>query len=125
MVVQLRRGVPLAEGFVAWSLGGLGMGLTYAPLSLMMLRAAPAGREGWASASLNLADVLGTALGVGIGGAAVATVTRDHLPVSHGVLVAFAAAGLAAVAALAVASRLPGTLGRPTLPSAPTNPVSQ
>jgi hypothetical protein len=32
-----------------------------------MLRAAPSGREGWASASLNLADVLGVALGVGIG----------------------------------------------------------
>ena len=46
----------------------------------MMLRAAPTGREGWASASLNLADTLGIALGIGVGGAAVAAVTRSKLP---------------------------------------------
>jgi hypothetical protein len=77
MALQLRSGVPVAEGFVAWAVAGVGMGLAYAPISLMMLRAAPAGREGWASASLNLADVLGTALGVGAGGAAVAAVARS------------------------------------------------
>ena len=43
----LHPGVPVWEAFVAWSVAGLGMGLTYAPLSLMMLRAAPPGREGW------------------------------------------------------------------------------
>ena len=76
MAWQLRDGVPVWEAFVAWSAAGLGMGLSYAPISLMMLRAAPSGREGWASASLNLADVLGIALGVGVGGAAVAAVSR-------------------------------------------------
>jgi MFS family permease len=110
MALQLRHGVPVAEGFVAWTVAGLGMGLSYAPISLMMLRAAPPGREGWASASLNLADVLGTALGVGVGGAAVAAVAHTAHPVSTGVVVAFAAAGLAAVAALLVSHRLPRTL---------------
>jgi MFS family permease len=112
MVWQLRDGVPLWEAYVAWSVAGLGMGLSYAPISLMMLRAAPAGREGWASASLSLADVLGTALGVGVGGAAVAAVSRASRPVSGGVVLAFAAAALAAVVALFVARRLPGTLDR-------------
>jgi MFS family permease len=112
MAWQLRPGVPVWEAFVAWSVAGLGMGLAYAPISLMMLRAAPPGREGWASASLNLADVLGIALGVGIGGAAVAAVSRGSRPVAGGVVIAFAVAGLAAALALVIARRLPGSLAR-------------
>jgi MFS family permease len=104
--------VPVWEAFVAWSAAGLGMGFSYAPISLMMLRAAPPGREGWASASLNLADVLGIALGVGIGGAAVAAVSRGSRPVAGGVVIAFAVAALAAVLALVIARRLPGSLDR-------------
>src|SRR5262249_10305302 len=71
MVLVLQPAVPVAEGLAAWTVAGLGMGLAYAPISLMMLQKAPPGREGWASASLNLADVLGTAIGIGVGGAAV------------------------------------------------------
>ena len=112
MAWQLRPWVPVWESFLAWSVAGLGMGLAYAPISLMMLRAAPPGREGWASASLNLADVLGIALGVGIGGAAVAAVSRGTRPVAGGVLIAFAVAGLAAALALVIAGRLPGSLAR-------------
>jgi len=64
MVVVLHRAVPVAEGLAAWTVAGLGMGLAYAPLSLMMPRKARPGGEGRASASLNLADVLGTAIGI-------------------------------------------------------------
>ncbi len=109
MAAQLHAGVPLLEAFVAWGVGGFGMGLAYAPTSLMMLRAAPEGREGWASASLNLADVLGTALGIGVGGAAVAAVTRSGLPVGRGVAIAFLAAAVAGLVALLVSPRLPQT----------------
>ena len=112
MAWQLRPGVPVWEAFVAWSAAGLGMGLSYAPITLMMLRAAPPGREGWASASLNLADVLGIALGVGIGGAAVAAVSQDSRAVAGGVVIAFAMAALAAIVALLLAGRLPGSLER-------------
>jgi len=116
MAWQLRPGVPVWEAFVAWSAAGLGMGLGYAPISLMMLRAAPAGREGWASASLNLADVLGIALGVGVGGAAVAAVSRGTRPIAGGVVIAFAVAALAAVTALVIARRLPGSLPQTAAP---------
>jgi MFS family permease len=112
MAWQLRDGVPLWEAYVAWCAAGLGMGLSYAPISLMMLRAAPRGREGWASASLSLADVLGEALGVGVGGAAVAATSRGNGAISSGIFVAFAAAALAAVIALFVTRRLPGSLDR-------------
>jgi hypothetical protein len=97
MVLMLQPAVPVAEGLAAWTVAGLGMGLAYAPLSLMMLREAPPGQEGRASASLNLADVLGTAIGIGVGGAAVA------------------AAAAVALLALAFTSRLPkGTSSAPS-----------
>jgi hypothetical protein len=84
------------------------MGLAYAPISLMMLRKAPPGQEGRTSASLNLADVLGTAIGIGVGGAAVAAGAGSHL--SLGITAAFAAAAAAGVVALLVSPRLPGTI---------------
>jgi MFS family permease len=107
MVLVLRPGVPLAEGLAAWTVAGLGMGLAYAPITLMMLREAPPGREGWASASLSLSDVLGSAMGIGIGGAAVAAVPTAGLALADGITIAFAIAASAAVAALAVSRRLP------------------
>jgi MFS family permease len=117
MVLVLQPGVPVAVGVAAWTVAGLGMGLGYAPISLMMLREAPPGREGWASASLNLADVLGTATGIGLGGAAVAASTGRNL--HWGVAVAFAVSGLAAVAALAVSGRLPAGLTGSAPPTGP------
>ncbi len=120
MLAVLHPGVPVVTAVVAWSVAGLGMGLSYAPLSLMMLREAPGGREGWASASLNLADVLGSALGAGLGGAAVALSTRRGWPLSSGVSVAFALPALIALVGLAVSGRLPRR--SPATPVEPTTP---
>ena len=104
MTLVLLPATPVDVGLVAWTVAGFGIGLAYAPTSLLMLRAAPSGREGWASASLSLADVLGTALGIGVGGAAVAAAAAHGWPLAAGVGIAFAIAG-AGAAALAVASR--------------------
>ena len=110
MALVLSPGVPVAVGLAAWTVAGLGMGLAYAPTSLMMLQLAQPGQEGHASASLNLADVLGTAVGIGVGGAAVAAAAGSDLRL--GVMAAFAIAAAVGVAALALARRLPGgTLG--------------
>jgi hypothetical protein len=81
------------------------MGLAYAPISLMMLRLAPPGREGWASASLNLADVLGTAIGIGVGGAAVAAGAGPDLHL--GLATAYSIAAAMGVAALVITRHLP------------------
>ncbi len=109
MVLVLQPGTPVAEGLAAWTVAGLGMGLAYAPLSLMMLQKATPGQEGQASASLNLADVLGTAIGIGVGGAAVAAAAGSDLRI--GITAAFAAAAAVGLAALVLARRLPaGTL---------------
>jgi MFS family permease len=108
MALVLWPAVPAEAGIAAWTLAGFGMGLGYAPISLLMLREAPPGREGWASASLNLADVLGTAVGIGLGGAAVAAVVRHGQPLTLGVAVAFAIAAAVGLAGVAVSRRLPG-----------------
>jgi len=112
MILVLQPGVPVAEGLAAWTVAGLGMGLAYAPLSLMMLQKAAPGQEGRASASLNLADVLGTAIGIGAGGAAVAAAAGSNLRL--GITAAFAAAAAVALVALTLTGRLPaGTSSAP------------
>jgi MFS family permease len=106
MAAAVHSSVPVAVAIIAWTVAGFGMGLSIAPLSLIMLAEAPAGREGWASASLNLADVLGTALGIGIGGAAVTASQALGWQLSAGVSIAFAIAGLTGLLGLAVSRRL-------------------
>jgi MFS family permease len=107
MILVLQPAVPVAVGLAAWTVAGLGMGLAYAPLSLMMLRNALPGQEGQASASLNLADVLGTAIGIGVGGAAVAAAAGGDLRL--GITAAFAAAAAVGLVALAFTGRLPAS----------------
>jgi MFS family permease len=112
MILVLQPSVPVAVALVAWTVAGLGMGLGYAPLSLMMLRKAPPGGEGRVSASLNLADVLGTAIGIGVGGAAVAAGAGGNLRL--GLTAAFGAAAGVAILALALTRQLPaGTSSSP------------
>jgi MFS family permease len=105
MILVLQPGVPVAEGLAAWTVAGLGMGLCYAPISLMMLKKAPPGQEGRVSASLNLADVLGTAIGIGAGGTAVAAAAGRDLRL--GITLAFAIAAAVGLVALAVVRQLP------------------
>ncbi len=107
MAAVLLPATPIEVGLAAWAVAGFGMGMAYAPISLLMLREAPAGREGWASASLSLADVLGTAFGIGVGGAAIAAATAHGWPLSAGVGLAFASAAAGAVGLALVIRRLP------------------
>ena len=65
----LSSSVPAASAVVAWGVAGLGMGLAFTTVSAAILETAPLGQEGTASASLQLAQVLGAALATGIGGA--------------------------------------------------------
>lgn len=61
---------------VTWLLPGLGMGFMYSTATLVVLRRSRATEQGTATAALQLADILGTALGVGAGGAITAAGTR-------------------------------------------------
>jgi MFS family permease len=107
MALSLRAGVPVSVAFISWSVAGLGVGMAYAPTSLLMLRETSAERTGWASASLNLADVLGTALGTGLGGGALVLASNRGWSLSTGVTLAFAIAAAGGIVGLAVSGRLP------------------
>lgn len=89
-----------------FGIAGLGMGLAYAPLTLIVLREAPTGEQGGASAALSLTDSLGTALGTGVTGALVAASVRaDGSPVV-GLAVGFAVATAVGLFGLALSGRL-------------------
>lgn len=104
--------VPVATIVVAWTVAGLGIGLSYAPISVTVLGTAEPGREGMASASLQLTDVLGVALGTGLVGVFVALgdgrgwATSSSLTVGFAVTLAVALGG--ALAAGRLPRRLPG-----------------
>ena len=108
---------PVPVGFLvaAWAVGGLGMGLSYAPISATVLGEAAPGQEGTASASLQLTDVLGVSLGTGVGGVFVALgdgrgwATASSLTIAFAIALAVALGGL--LAATRLPRRLPGTAG--------------
>jgi MFS family permease len=100
---------PAWFGIPAWGVAGLGIGMAYSSISLTVLRHAPAGSEGATASSMQLADILGTALGTGIGAVAVAgAVANIGSPVA-GVAIADGLAGAVAIVGFVVASRLRAT----------------
>jgi MFS family permease len=119
MILVANTSVPLAAAIVAWSLAGFGMGIAYAPLSLVVLADAPPGREGAASASLNLSETLGVALGTGASGAVVAAGDATGWAVATSLTIAFAMCGAIALAVSAAARRTPGALGKAVSSSEP------
>lgn len=100
--------VPVVVGIVTWALAGLGMGLSYSPLSLVTLAEAPPAEQGTATSGLQLSDTLGTALGTGVGGALIAGALRGGLELWVGLAAAFAVGVGAAVLGALLARQLPG-----------------
>jgi MFS family permease len=100
--------VPLFVIAIAWAIAGFGIGMAYAPISLTVLGEAPAGQEGVATSGMQLTDLLGVALGTGVGGAAVALGESLGWSPKAGIGVAWAIAGAVALAGVAVGRRLPG-----------------
>ena len=85
---------------VGWAFGGLGIGLGYSAHSQLTLRCAPADSYGAATASLQLLDNLGIALGTGAAGVIVTLgddvgwAPGDAAAVAFGLMAAVAAGGL-------------------------------
>ena len=90
----------------AFALAGLGMGLAYSPLSLVVLAEATPGAEGTATAGLQLSDTLGTALGTGVAGAIIAAAARAGAQGWVGLALAFAVAGSVGLVGIALSPRL-------------------
>jgi MFS family permease len=106
VAVGLSDAIPVWEIVVAWGVGGFGIGLGYSRLSVLLLSQAPPGSEGRASASLQLADTLGTALGAGVGGVALALAPSAGWHTGEALTVAFGVAALVGLAGFLTARRL-------------------
>lgn len=104
---------PLALVVLGWGVAGLGMGMAYAPISLLVLKLAEPGREGAASSSMQLADVLGIALGAGVGGAMIGIGEAIHWSERIGLGAAFTQAGIMGLVGCAITWRLPGEAVKP------------
>ena len=106
-------GIPVVVAIVAWGVSGLGMGLAYSTVSLVVLETAPAGQEGSATASMQLASVLGSALGTGLGGVIIAFAVAAGSSTGSGIaavdILVIAITGLA----ILTATRLPGRPQQP------------
>jgi MFS family permease len=106
VALALRSDIPVWMFVVAWGVGGLGMGLAFGPITLVVMREALPGQEGAASASLTLFDTLGWAVGAGLAGAVIAAFEAFDWSLGAGVGVAFAVAAAAGVALLVLTPRL-------------------
>jgi len=102
--------LPITVAPLVWSIAGFGIGLSYSALSVIVLGLAEPGREGSASSSLQLSDVLGISLGTGLGGAFVALGESRDWPTRSALELAFAVTLVVALVGIAAARRLPTTL---------------
>jgi MFS family permease len=112
MIMVAHTAVPLAVAVLAWGVAGLGMGLAYAPISLVVLSSAAPGTEGTATASLQLCETLGVALGTGASGAIVAAGAALGWARDEALTLAFVTGIAFALAAAIGAGRLPTRLTR-------------
>jgi MFS family permease len=120
---------PLATAGLAWAVAGLGMGLAYSTLTLLVLETAEPGREGAASAGLQLAFTIGTAFGSGVGGALVGLADAGFLPLGNAIAVSDGVMLLVILAAGAATRRVPARDPRAgvavTVLEPPTSPAGQ
>jgi hypothetical protein len=113
MIAVARFDAPIATAVLAWGVGGLGMGLAYSPITLVALAQAAEGGEGEASASLQLSDTLGVALGTGMTGAVVAAGAALGSTRGGALTVAFVVCAAVAIVTAIAAVRLPPLVEHP------------
>ncbi len=78
--------LPILLSFPTWAISGLGMGMSFSTLMLSVLDDAPEGSEGATISAGQLANMLGTALGVGIGGSIIAATSIADVATRRGFL---------------------------------------
>jgi MFS family permease len=105
--LTLAPNVPVALATLTWGLAGLGIGIAYSTITLVVLESAPPGGEGAASSAMQLANVLGVALGTGLGGAILAVVPATDGTQTFGLALIDIGAIVVAAAGAITASRLP------------------
>ena len=115
VVLVLVPAVPPGLSAAAWVVGGLGMGVAMASVSVLLLELSPPQEQGANSAALQLSDALGGVLAIGFAGSVYAYAHARPGPdtVAFGVI-------FASMAALALAGSLLAARLRPTHRATPT-----
>ena len=111
-MLVLRQDVSWLIAVPTFALAGFGMGLSYSPTALIVLREASPELQGAASSALSLTDTLGTALGTGVSGAIVAAGVRASGQPVPGLTIAFALALAVGLVGLLLTGRLRHTAPR-------------
>ena len=107
------RRCPAAVGISCWSIAGFGIGLAYAPLSVVTLATRPPrARRAGPPSSLQLSDMLGTALGSGVGGVLVALGAAATDSDTPGLVAVYLLGAVVAVVGMVLARRVPGPTPR-------------
>jgi MFS family permease len=95
--------------YVAWGVAGLGMGMAWPSIGVLATDQASRGDEVTTLAQYQLGDVLGSAFGPALVGAAVTAAASRQVGLRDGLLVGFSATCVLLLAALFASSRLPAT----------------
>ncbi len=111
MVAVAESVVPTATAVLAWGIAGLGMGVSYSSIALVVLGAALPGGEGAATSAMQLCDTLGVALGTGVAGAIVAAGDSLDWQSGRALTIAFTLCGVIAIGTAYAARQLPSTIG--------------
>lgn len=104
----LRDGVPVGLAVGAWILAGLGIGLDYPSLSVTALAEAAPGREGEAMSSLQVSDLLGTAVGAGASGVVVSIGEALGWDLGRAIAMAWLVPAAVGIVLVAGSRRVPG-----------------
>jgi len=110
LMATVSSSVPVVLGVLAWGIGGLGIGMAYSPLSVTALAEAEPGQEGTATAALQLSDVLGVALGTGLGGVIIAHGAQGATAGGAALTGVFAVALAVSLVGVVLSRRLPRRL---------------
>jgi MFS family permease len=125
-MLVLREDVSWLVSIPTFAVAGLGMGLAYSPLALIVLREAAPENQGASTSALSLTDSLGQALGTGISGAIIAASLRATDEPVTGLAVAFTVTIAVGLGGLVLTRRLrPLRLPASSAPAmAPISPSS-
>ncbi len=95
--------VPAWAAALAWGVGGIGMGLTVASVSVLMMKLSAPEDAGANSAALQMSDALGNVLLTGLAGVMFAALGGGSMAVAHGSAEGAGSAGAFAVILLTMA----------------------
>ena len=105
-IAAMLTNAPLVISYVAWFMAGVGMGIAYPTVYLVIMRAAPPGGEGTAVSAQQVAERLALALGGALGGGCIALALAWHASLKVGLAGALALAFVSALSAIAIVPRL-------------------